>query len=329
MSKIAQRLIAVAITPLILFLLAFVWAYIVSPPGAGAKYAEAMGIPHKAVVAHRGASFYAPEETRPAYLLARDMQPDYIEMDLQRTKDGVLIAFHDHTVARTTNAAQVFPGRENDSVGDFTWDELQQLDAGSWFNEARPEFARESYTRGVKIIRLTEFLEIAGSGDHQPGVYIETKSAKKFPGIEKQLVDTLKETGWIGGSRPPAAVILQSFEKESLAKLKELAPNTPRVYLIHPRMEEAEGWKPLLERARELGHGIGPVGFLGWPWYTGVAHDMGLVVHPYTLNKPWQMRLLSHFGADGFFTDRADLGLQLYGRGQDIDIDAILKSHGY
>lgn len=325
-----NKIIAAVLLPEILLVLFFGWAYVVSPPDGGEEIARAAGLPYKAVVAHRGASFYAPEETRPAYLLARAMAPDYLEMDVQRTKDGVLIAFHDHTPARTTNVAEVFPGRENDPVGDFTWAELQRLDAGSWFNAKRPEFARESYV-GLKIIRLQDFLEIAAGHPRspKPGIYIETKSPERYPGIEKELVDALRAAGWIDGQRPPGKVILQSFNKDSLARLKELAPNVPRVYLVNARMEEAEGWETLVARASELGQGIGPVGYLGWPWYTGPAHEAGLVVHPYTLNPPFLMWLVSHFGADGFFTDRPDLGLQNFDRAEGIDREGILKSFDY
>lgn len=61
----------------------------------GEVLAKAAHIPWPAVIAHRGASFDAPESTRPAYLLARELGADYLEMDLQRTRDGQSIALHD------------------------------------------------------------------------------------------------------------------------------------------------------------------------------------------------------------------------------------------
>jgi glycerophosphoryl diester phosphodiesterase len=77
----------------------------------GKELAEKLGVPRPAIIAHRGASYHAPEETAPAYLIAREMGVDYLELDLQRTKDGVLIAVHDDDLRRTTNIAEVFPGR--------------------------------------------------------------------------------------------------------------------------------------------------------------------------------------------------------------------------
>ena len=78
--------------------------------------AAANGIPHPAVIAHRGASFDAPESTAASYKLARDLGADYLEMDLQRSKDGVLFALHDDNLQRTTDVASKFPERKDLSL---------------------------------------------------------------------------------------------------------------------------------------------------------------------------------------------------------------------
>jgi hypothetical protein len=91
----------------------------------GRALSEAAGIPWPAVIAHRGASHDAPEETAPAYLTARELGADYLEADLQRTRDGVLVALHDDTLERTTDVAKVFPGREKEPVSRFTLVEHQ------------------------------------------------------------------------------------------------------------------------------------------------------------------------------------------------------------
>jgi glycerophosphoryl diester phosphodiesterase len=102
-------------------------------------------MPHyakKTLIAHRGASAYAPEHTLDAYLLALTQGADFVEPDLQITKDGVLVCLHDRTLERTTNAEEVFPARavvergvRHWYVADFTLAEVQTLDAGSWFHE--------------------------------------------------------------------------------------------------------------------------------------------------------------------------------------------------
>ena len=326
----------------------------------GAELAERFGVPRPAIIAHRGASYFAPEETRPAFLLAREMGIDYLELDLQRTKDGVLVAVHDDDLRRTTNVADVFPGREMDTVDKFTFAELQSLDAGSWFNRQFPYRARASF-ENVKILRLEDVMNIAeGRGFRKPGLYLETKSAHRFPGIEKQLVDILTARGWIRPLRKdvsesprserrrgPARVIFQSFEPESLALLKELAPQVPAVLLIDETMMRKDGWKALLRRATQVGVGIGTWGYrwsrdpnwsikdapkrylTTWPWYIGQAHRAGLLVHPWTIDDRWEMWMVSLFGADGFFTNRPELALLFYGRADRIDLKPMWERIGY
>src|SRR5438552_1953802 len=111
----------------------------------------------KQLIAHRGASGYAPEHTSAAYKLAIEQQADFVEPDLAVSKDNVLICLHDDTLERTTDIAKVFPdrassgregleGRERQDArkrwlaNDFTLAEIKRLDAGSWFD---PKFAGE------------------------------------------------------------------------------------------------------------------------------------------------------------------------------------------
>ena len=84
------------------------------------------------VIAHRGASHYAPENTMAAFDLAMDLRSDLVETDVQRTKDGVLVLVHDTDLKRTTNIEQRYPGRRSYAVKDTTWAEIKTLDAGSW-----------------------------------------------------------------------------------------------------------------------------------------------------------------------------------------------------
>ncbi|MCK4562923.1 MAG: hypothetical protein KAT78_08460, partial [Flavobacteriaceae bacterium] len=70
-------------------------------------------IPKNAVIAHRGTTYWAPEETEPAYRWARNIGADYLELDLQMTKDSILVALHDDTLLRTSNIKDVFPNITN------------------------------------------------------------------------------------------------------------------------------------------------------------------------------------------------------------------------
>lgn len=92
--------------------------------------------------AHRGASTLAPENTLVAMRQAVDLGVYGLETDITVSADGVLFLLHDATLARTTDVAEVFPGREDDRADTFTWDELARLDSGSWFGR-RAGFARE------------------------------------------------------------------------------------------------------------------------------------------------------------------------------------------
>jgi len=90
------------------------------------------------VIAHRGSSGAAPENTLAAVRLAIRHDSDVVENDIQRTRDGELVIIHDTTLDRTTDVEQVFPARAPWNVGDFTLGEIKRLDAGSWF---APRFA--------------------------------------------------------------------------------------------------------------------------------------------------------------------------------------------
>lgn len=203
-----------------------------------------MGIPHPAVIAHRGASFDAPESTAAAYTLARDLGADYLEMDLQRSKDGVLFALHDNNLQRTTDVASKFPERKDRPANEFTIAELKTLDAGSWFNTAYPDRARPSFA-GLKILTLDEIIDIAqGNPLHKPGLYIETKEPKQFPGIERDLKDKLQDRGWLSPAGSKLAksdlavgqgkgkVVLQTFGKSSLELLEKEMPKVPKILLL-------------------------------------------------------------------------------------------------
>ena len=117
-------------------------------------------LPRNIVIAHRGTTYWAPEETEAAMRWARNIGADYLELDLQRTKDGVLIALHDVNLRRTTNVETVFPDRADSPVSEFTLEELRQLDAGSWFNKANPDRARKAF-EGLDILTLEDVVRIA------------------------------------------------------------------------------------------------------------------------------------------------------------------------
>jgi glycerophosphoryl diester phosphodiesterase len=90
------------------------------------------------LIAHRDAAALAPENTLAAAQLAADLGAFGQETDVQMSADGMLFLMHDDTLARTTDVEAVFPGREKQNAGTFTWAELSRLDAGSWFGQDDP-----------------------------------------------------------------------------------------------------------------------------------------------------------------------------------------------
>jgi glycerophosphoryl diester phosphodiesterase len=247
------------------------------------------------VIAHRGDSWDAPEETAPAYANARDMGADYLEMDIQRTRDGALIALHDTSLLRTTDVAAVFPSRKDSGPESFTLAELKKLDAGSWWNAAHPERANAKYA-GLRVLTLDEVIDLAPHAK----LYIETKSPERYPGIERDLVALLARRGALD------RVMFQSFSLQSLKTLAVLAPQVPRVLLLDEDASDAD-----LDAAVDVhAAGIGPKGTWAWKWNVDKAHARGLFVHAWTVDQEWQMWLLDVMGVDGVFTDRPDVALE-------------------
>lgn len=101
--------------------------------------------------------------------LARDLGAHYLELDVQRTKDGKLIVFHDNNLKEKTDVVQRFPDRVDKPVREFTLAELKTLDAGTWFNQKYPQRARPSFVQ-MKILTLDEVIDIAEGGRNRPGL---------------------------------------------------------------------------------------------------------------------------------------------------------------
>ncbi|MGB5990299.1 MAG: glycerophosphodiester phosphodiesterase family protein [Marinifilaceae bacterium] len=138
-----------------------------------------------AVIAHRGSTFWTPEETEASYRWARNMGADYLELDVQRTKDGFLMALHDDNLRRTTNIESVYPGKVDLDVSNFTLVELRKLDAGTWFNEdhtdnARAEFANQKVSTLEDVIMIAKGNRVKREGakaDGKPFYHVATWNA--------------------------------------------------------------------------------------------------------------------------------------------------------
>ncbi len=291
-----------------------------------------------AVIAHRGMPRHAPEETAPSYWLAKKLGADYLEADLQRTKDGIIICLHDNNLKRTTNIEEIYPERANDPVSMFSLAELKKLDAGSWFNKANPDFSRPSFN-GLPIITLIELIDIAEADNEPIGLYLETKNPELFPHIEKDLFELLDARGW--ANNPDKKLILQTFSIESLKNLNEYFNNTPKCMLLWNDEEFLIGGVTPEKLQKALSYGkaygakiVGP-SFKGElnnyfnlmeDWMIKLYHDNDYIIHPYTFDTKTDLNYAP--SCEGQFTNRSDLLLDYYER-EHKSIEEILTELKY
>jgi len=270
------------------------------------------------VVAHRGASAYAPENTIPAFTLAAEQGATFVELDLQRTSDGALVLLHDITLERTTDVEEIFPDRARTvvvkgetrrqwSLDDFTLAELRRLDAGRWF---------DARFTGTRIPTLAETIAAVRG---RTGLFIELKAPERYPGIEAEMIAELKAAGldqpWADARTP---VLLQSFTVDSLRLLAgELRTPLP-IHLLFGA-SDASRWtsEAGLAEARTFATGLSPDKQVvrGDPTLVRRAHARGLLVTPYTFRAASvgtfadvgaEMRDTLAHGVDGVITDNPD-----------------------
>lgn len=244
-------------------------------------------------IAHRGASGYAPEHTLESYLAGEKMIGDYIEIDLQMTKDGELIAMHDEDVSRTTDS--------EGAVQDFTLDEIKTLDAGTWFNEENPELAQPAFSH-AKIPTLDEIID---NFDEEANYYIETKTPEEYPGMVKELISTLKKHELIGPDTPQGKVIIQSFSETSLHDVHEIDSSIPLIQLISYQ-DTANITTTELDKINAYAVGIGANYKYLTKEYVAKVRKAGLLLHPYTINEKKDMKRLIEWGVTGMFTNYSD-----------------------
>ena len=258
------------------------WALVLTMT-ADAQYSK------KTVVAHRGASAYAPEHTLASYRLAIEMKADYVEQDLAVTKDGVLICLHDASLERTTNVEELFPDRVSTQTiegktrkawlaNDFTLAEIKRLDAGSWFDK---KFAGEKVPTFDEAIAL-----IRGKA----GIFPELKTPEIYAGrdvkFEAMVADALDKNRLRGPKADPKTpVILQTFGRETAKNLATMKIGVPVVWLIEyenrPKTaEEVRAWKGIVQ-------GFGPTKRIVMenPDFVKWAHAEGMSVTPYTFRQ--------------------------------------------
>ena len=232
-------------------------------------------------IAHRGATGYAPENTVAGFDLAVDMKADYIEIDVQRSKDGELVVIHDTSVDRTTDGTG--------KVGDLTFDYLRSLDAGSWKGE---QFAGEP---------IPTFEEILDRYHGKVGILIELKAPELYPGIEKQVADALIERNL---DKPQnEKIIIQSFNFESMKTMDQLLPNVPIGVLTSNR---ADTTAEALQEFSAYADWFNPSYGIVTEELVNQVHSLGMQIGSWTVRSQEAADFLFEMDVDAIITDYPD-----------------------
>lgn len=227
------------------------------------------------VIAHRGASGNAPENTLAAFKKAVALGATFIETDLQLSRDARFVAIHDATVDRTTNG--------QGAVHEMTLAELRRLDAGSWFGSA---FA------GERIPTLEEIFEFSKKNDVV--FYLEIKPGGSWGG-EHALIGALRESEEI-----PRTVVI-SFDPAVVRGLRNIEPTLMTGLLYDGQIEHP------LDKAVAIGaRQLAVRGDLVTPAMIAEARKKDLQVVCWTVNHPAHMRMLIAAGVDGIMSDYPD-----------------------
>ena len=255
---------------------------------ASAPAAAADGDGQPLVIAHRGASHYAPENTMAAFDLAMDLRSDLVETDVQRTKDGVLVLVHDTDLKRTTNIEQRYPGRRSYAVKDTTWAEIKTLDAGSW---------KAAKYRGERIPTLSSLVRRVK--ERRSGLLLELKSPSLYPGIEQQIDRIFRASGFVSYGRATGKVQVQSFDFTSMKRYHAIDPWMPVGLLGRPYRWELDD----LTWADQ----VNPNYLASDATYVRDLHAQGFVSYTWTVNDEIGMNMVLDRGHDGIITNRPDL----------------------
>lgn len=234
------------------------------------------------VIAHRGASALAPENTLAAFALAFELGADGIELDVTLTKDGVPVVIHDDTVDRTTNG--------KGAIKEMTFDQVRALDAGATFGKFRGE-------RVPELARVLDAFKKSGI------VNIELKSTTlTTDGLESVVATTIERT------KAAECVLISSFNPFALWRMRALNPRLPRGLLY------AEDLPVYLRRAwlRPFAspQALHPKHTMVTPFFARWAHQRRYRINTWTVDEPNEMLALARMGIDAIITNKPDLILR-------------------
>lgn len=244
------------------------------------------------IIAHRGASARAPENTLAAFAAAIALGADGIELDVQMTRDGQVVVIHDETVGRTTDGR----GR----VSDLTLNELRRLDAGSWFNRVYPRRARAEYV-GLKVPTLDEVLCLV-----RPTPLILCVELKPVRERVAQLIEATLSL--VSKAGMDDRVVYASFDHALMKRVKEQAPRAHTALLYDPRTMTAR-WsaREIIRPAEEASARWVSLHYtLALPRVIAAVRRAGLGIAIWTVNSKTLTRVLAALGVDALITNQLD-----------------------
>lgn len=246
-------------------------------------------------IAHRGASGYAPENTLASINLAHKLGFNWVENDVQRTKDGQLVVIHDTTLARTTNVEQLYPNRSPWNVSDFTAKEIARLDAGSWFSD--------DYT-GERIPTLKQYLEDLDKTGQS--LLLELKNPELYPGVELQTLKELGNEGWLDSKHLQNRLIVQSFNADAIREAHLLKPALKTGFLGTPKVSELKEYGTFSDQINTAYTGA-TKSYVNAVHAQKGPHGKPMKVFAWTVNDASTARSLAGSGVDGIITNYPDV----------------------
>jgi len=230
------------------------------------------------IIAHRGASAHAPENTLPAFQMAIDVGADGVELDVRLSKDGIPVVVHDRNLKRLAGRLE--------TVSNMTAEDLARIDIGSHFNATHPKRARAEFV-GVRIPTLSSVLDLfAGSTGL---VHVELKIDKK-----RELMALVNAVCRVIHASPALSrIVLSSFRLTALAEAKHLLPSVRTSALFSPSiMRFIKRRRHIIALARAFGaNEVSPNHALVTPKFTRLARDIGMPVNIWTCdNVKWVER---------------------------------------
>lgn len=231
------------------------------------------------IIAHRGASGYAPENTRVSILKGLELGCDGFEVDVQLAGSGEVVVFHDFTLERTTSG--------KGSLRDTGLSDLRKLDLGSSFSE---EF------KGEKIMTLEELLRIVPENKI---LNIEIKVRyDEVNKIEEKIVDILKKAG-----RTEGQIIISSFSHRIIKEINKLEPDLKTGLLLKAEILDIENYIKTNDLKIYSIHTYGE--FTGRKMVKKM-NDIGIKTYIWTVNSAEEAKMLNDFGVTGIITNYPD-----------------------